>query len=127
MISLDTKRMVYSFYVNDDSFEHPINKLHFKLLERYIHKFDEVIFCIIIDDRERYDLIQRIEEFLYRRFGRRGYADYASRHNKEEIMQYFWDQNEWTEEKQKVVDDFFSRFEVIDDEPIKTKRIFDEE
>ena len=42
-------------------------------------------------------------------------------------MQYFWDQNEWTEEKQKVVDDFFSRFEVIDDEPIKSKRIFDEE
>ena len=68
-----------------------------------------------------------IEEFLYRRFGRRGYADYASRHNKEEIMQYFWDQNEWTEEKQKVVDDFFSRFEVVDDEPIKSKRIFDEE
>ena len=64
MISLDTKRMIYSFYVNDDSFEHPINKLHFKLLERYIHKFDEVIFCIIIDDRERYDLIQRIEEFV---------------------------------------------------------------
>ncbi len=68
-----------------------------------------------------------IEEFLYRRFGRRGYADYASRHNKEEIMQYFWDQNEWTEEKQKVADDFFSRFEVVDDEPIKSKRIFDEE
>lgn len=64
MISLDTKRMIYSFYVNDDSFEHPINKLHFKLLERYIHKFDEVIFCIIIDDRERYDLIQKIEEFV---------------------------------------------------------------
>lgn len=64
MVSLDTKRMVYSFYVNDDSFEHPINKLHFKLLKRYIHKFDEVIFCIIIDDRERYDLIQRIEEFV---------------------------------------------------------------
>lgn len=61
MISLDTKRMIYSFYVNDDSFEHPINKLHFKLLERYIHKFDEVIFCIIIDDRERYDLIQKLK------------------------------------------------------------------
>jgi hypothetical protein len=64
MKSLDKKRMIYSFYVNDDSFDHRINKLHFKLLERYIHKFDEVIFCIIIDDRERYDLIQRIEEFI---------------------------------------------------------------
>lgn len=68
-----------------------------------------------------------IEEFLYRRFGRRGYADNASHHNKEKIMSYFWDQNEWTEEKQKVVDDFFSRFEVEDDKPIKTKRIFDDE
>lgn len=64
MKNLDTKRMIYSFYVNDDSFDHPINKLHFKLLERYIHKFDEVIFCIIIDDKERYDLIHRIEEFV---------------------------------------------------------------
>ena len=68
-----------------------------------------------------------IEEFLYRRFGRRGYADNASRHSKEEIMQYFWDQNEWTEEKQKIVDDFFRSFEVVNDEPIRTKRIFDEE
>ena len=64
MKCFDTKRMIYSFYINDESFEHPINKLHFKLLERYIHKFDEVIFCIIIDDKERYDLIQRIENFI---------------------------------------------------------------
>ena len=42
-------------------------------------------------------------------------------------MACFWEQNEWTEEKQKIVDDFFSRFNVIDDEPIKTKRIFDDE
>ena len=68
-----------------------------------------------------------IEEFLYRRFGRRGYADNASHHNKEKIMSYFWEQNEWTEEKQVIVDEFFSRFEVIDDEPINTKRIFDDE
>ena len=64
MKSLDKKRMIYSFYINDGSFDHRINKLHFKLLERYIHKFDEVIFCIIIDDKERYDLIQKIEEFV---------------------------------------------------------------
>lgn len=64
MKSLDTKRMIFSFYINDESFDHRINKLHFKLLKRYIHLFDEVIFCIIIDDRERYDLIQRIEQFV---------------------------------------------------------------
>lgn len=56
-----------------------------------------------------------IEEFLYRRFCRRGYADYASFHNKDFIMQLFWDQNEWTEEKQKIVDDFFNKFTVVDD------------
>ena len=58
-----------------------------------------------------------IEEFLYRRFGRRGYADYASFHNKDFIIQLFWDQNEWTQEKQDIVDDFFNKFEVIDDKP----------
>lgn len=68
-----------------------------------------------------------IEEFLYRRFGRKGYADNSSHHNKEKIMACFWEQNEWTEEKQKIVDDFFSRFEVFDDEPIETKRIFEDE
>lgn len=68
-----------------------------------------------------------IEEFLYRRFCRGGYADKASHHNKEKIINYFWEQNEWTEEKQKIIDDFFEKFEVIDDEPIKTKRIFDNE
>lgn len=64
MKSFGTKRMVYSFYVNDDSFDNIINKLHFKLLKRYIHIFDEVIFCVIIDDRDRIDLIQKIEEFI---------------------------------------------------------------
>jgi hypothetical protein len=68
-----------------------------------------------------------IEEFLHRRFGRRGYADNASHHNKDKIMSYFWEQNEWTEEKQKVVDDFFSMFEVVDDAPIETKRGLDYE
>lgn len=68
-----------------------------------------------------------IEEYLYRRFGRRGYADYASHHNKEKIINYFWDQNKWTEEKQQIIDNFFEMFEVVDDAPVETKRIFDEE
>lgn len=60
-----------------------------------------------------------IEEFLHKRFCRRGYADYASFHNKEFIMKLFWDQNEWTQEKQDIVDEFFKKFEVIDDKPIE--------
>ena len=63
-----------------------------------------------------------IEEFLYRRFGRKGYADYASFYNKDFIMQLFWDQNEWTQEKQNIVDNFFEKFEVIDDNPIEINR-----
>lgn len=64
MKNIDRKRMVYSFYVNDDSFDHPINKIHFSLLSRYINIFDEVIFCIVIDDVNRYDLIYKIENFI---------------------------------------------------------------
>lgn len=58
-----------------------------------------------------------IEEFLYRRFGRRGYADLESPHQKEFIMNMFWEQNEWTEEKQKIVDDFFKNFNIDEDVP----------
>lgn len=64
MKCLDKKRMIYSFYLDDNSFEHPINKVHFKMLKRYINKFDEVVFCIIIDDKNRYDLIQKLETFI---------------------------------------------------------------
>lgn len=67
-----------------------------------------------------------IEEFLYRRFGRGSYAGVSSNYNKETIMSFFWDQNKWTEEKQRIVDNFFENFEVIDDGPINVKRIFDE-
>jgi hypothetical protein len=44
---LDKKRLVFSFYLDEDAFEKEINKLHFKLLKRYINLFDEIIFCII--------------------------------------------------------------------------------
>lgn len=56
-----------------------------------------------------------IEEFLYRRFGRGGYADRDSSFNKESVMECFWSQNEWTEEKQKIIDEFFMNFEIKED------------
>ena len=56
-----------------------------------------------------------IEEFLYKRFGRRSVSDLKSVYNLDHIMEYFWGQNEWTEEKQNIIDDFFNNFEVIED------------
>lgn len=58
-----------------------------------------------------------IEEFLYRRFGRGGYADYGSPYRADCIMKIFWEQNEWTEEKQNIIDKFFEQFEMKDDVP----------
>ena len=52
-----------------------------------------------------------IEEFLYRRFGRRSYADKASSFNKERVMKIFYETNEITEDKEKIINDFFSKFE----------------
>lgn len=56
-----------------------------------------------------------IEEFLYRRFGRRSYADRNSDFNKETVMNIFYSINEMTEEKKKIIEDFFNKFEFKDD------------
>ena len=58
-----------------------------------------------------------IEEFLYRRFGRRGYADLGSPFLKERVMRIFWEQNEWTEEKQEIVNKFFENYKIEEDAP----------
>ncbi|MBP5456568.1 MAG: glycosyltransferase family 92 protein [Paludibacteraceae bacterium] len=56
-----------------------------------------------------------IEEFLYRRFGRRSYADRNSNFNKETVMNIFYTINEMTPEKEKIINDFFNKFEFEDD------------
>lgn len=56
-----------------------------------------------------------IEEFLYRRFGRRSYADRNSNFNKETVMNIFYNINEMTEEKERIINDFFNKFEFEDD------------
>lgn len=56
-----------------------------------------------------------IEEFLYRRFGRRSYADRNSNFNKETVMNIFYSINEVTEEKEKIIKDFFNKFKFEDD------------
>jgi hypothetical protein len=61
MKCLDRKRLVFSFFLNKDSQIKILNRLHIKLLARYIKRFDEVIFCIIVDDKDMNDLIEWIE------------------------------------------------------------------
>ena len=56
-----------------------------------------------------------IDEFLWRRFGRRSYADKDSSYNRERIMGIFTTINEMTPEKEKIVEDFFNDFKVIED------------
>lgn len=56
-----------------------------------------------------------IEEFLYRRFGRRSYADRNSNFDKETVMNIFYSINDITEEKEKIINDFFNKFTFEDD------------
>lgn len=43
----DKKRLVFSFYLSENSLSNIINRLHLTFLKRYINNFDEIIFCII--------------------------------------------------------------------------------
>ena len=56
------KRMVYAFYYSDDISIQTINEIHFKILERYINIFDEIVFCIIIDNINNKEVIREIEK-----------------------------------------------------------------
>ena len=56
-----------------------------------------------------------IDEFLCRRFGRRGYADKASDFSKDFVMNIFWFINERTPEKEKIVNDFFEHYKIEED------------
>lgn len=56
-----------------------------------------------------------IEEFLCRRFGRRGYADKASSFTREFVMGIFYSICEMTPEKEKIVDDFFKIYNIEED------------
>lgn len=56
-----------------------------------------------------------IDEFLARRFGRRAYADENSNFTKDVVMKVFYNACDMTPEKEKIIDDFFSNFEMVDD------------
>ena len=61
-----------------------------------------------------------IQEFLCRRLGRGSYADNSSSFNIENVMECFWSQNEWTDEKQKIIDKFLQNYNIIEDNVINS-------
>ena len=56
-----------------------------------------------------------IDEFLTRRFGRRAYADKASSFNEDVVMGIFWQLNEKTEEKERIIKKFLDNFDMKED------------
>lgn len=60
----DKKRLVFSFYLDEYSFENEVNKLHFKLLRRYINEFDEVVFCIIPNSSVGLNTINTLQKII---------------------------------------------------------------
>ena len=52
MVDIDKKRMVFAFYLNENSLENPINKIHFSFLEKYINKFARTKFNKFMANRK---------------------------------------------------------------------------
>lgn len=62
------KTLIYYHFVSKDK---KLDKLHFLLLEHYAHVFDEVKFCISIDDTEDSETIKDIEEKILHIFSKK--------------------------------------------------------
>lgn len=59
---IDKKRMVFSFFLNNEWKESFVNQLHLRLLKKYIRDFDDVIFCIITDNVDDNNTITSLEK-----------------------------------------------------------------
>lgn len=59
-----TIRLVYHFYINDNTLQSELTKLHFACLKQYSLLFSDVLFVISLDDITRYDLISAVESKL---------------------------------------------------------------
>lgn len=66
MKCLDKKRLIFSFYLNEETFNNPINLLHFKLMARYMPMFDEIIFCIIKDEWTSDEMVRELQTTIIR-------------------------------------------------------------
>jgi len=62
------KKLVYSFYLTNDSFDKEINKLHFNCLKHYLHIFDEVSLTIIKDEEVKAEKVHELENFFLNNF-----------------------------------------------------------
>lgn len=60
------KKLVYSFYLTDNSFNEEINLLHFNCLKKYLNVFDEVSLTII-NEASKENII-RLENFFLTNF-----------------------------------------------------------
>lgn len=60
----DKRRLIYSFYLSNDNLYHDINQYHLMFLSAYMHRFDEVIFCIIVDDGVDKHIIKELQKTI---------------------------------------------------------------
>ena len=59
---LDKRRMIFSFFLTNENLYDEINQLHLKLLSKYINRFDEVIFCIIVNNDIKREIICELQK-----------------------------------------------------------------
>ena len=61
---LDKKRLIFSFYLTNKWWEHSINMFHMKMLSMYLPRFDESLFCLIVDDDIEQDSINLFQKTI---------------------------------------------------------------
>jgi hypothetical protein len=61
---IDKTRLIFSFYLTNDNLYDEINQLHLRLLSRYLWLFEDVIFCIIVDDNVEYKVIKELQKIV---------------------------------------------------------------
>lgn len=61
---LDKTRLIFSFYLTNENLYDEINQLHLKLLSKYINRFDDVIFCIIVNEDIDYNVIRELQKIV---------------------------------------------------------------
>ena len=61
---IDKTRLIFSFYLTNDNLYDEINQLHLRLLSRYLGLFEDVIFCIIVDDNVEYEVIKELQKIV---------------------------------------------------------------
>lgn len=61
---LDKRRLIFSFYLTNENLYDEINQLHLRLLSKYIDRFDEIIFCIIVDYDVKYSVVNELQKIV---------------------------------------------------------------